>query len=271
MTTPDDFSFGGHWRYGEWQRAAMRKMYSGSSWLHQAGLQTLDAIDVIERANPQSYTPGNGAVYPNTSFGRSLQTVAQVIRLQLGLRVATLDLGGWDTHEYQGDTGGGYFRSKLEELSNGIAAFLLDLSNDNGVDHTKRITVVVMSEFGRTFQENGSRGTDHGHGNIMLVAGGAVNGGQVFGEWPGLATDQLYDRRDLAITTDYRRVLSEILIRRLGNPKLGAVFPGYTGYAPLGIVQGADLEVDYGSSTPTPTPTPEQPSNSRIFLPTVQR
>lgn len=274
MTTPNDFSFGGHWRYGEWQRSAMRKMYSGaSSWLHQAGLQTLDAIDVIERANPQSYTPGNGAVYPNTGFGRSLQTVAQVIRLQLGLRVATLDLGGWDTHEYQGDAGGGYFRSKLEELSNGIAAFLLDLSNDNGVDHTKRITVVVMSEFGRTFQENGSRGTDHGHGNIMLVAGGAVNGGQVFGEWPGLATDQLYDRRDLAITTDYRRVLSEILIRRLGNPKLGAVFPGYTGYEPLGVVQGADLEVDYGSSTPTPTPspTPGQSLSSRIYLPTVQR
>jgi uncharacterized protein (DUF1501 family) len=184
--------------------------------------------------------------------------------MQLGLQVATLDLGGWDTHEYQGDSGAGYFFDKLAELGSGVSALLLDLSNDNGTDHTKRITVVVMSEFGRSFQENASRGTDHGHGNVMLVAGGSVNGGQIHGTWPGLATEQLYDRRDLAITTDYRRVLSEILIRRLGNPKLGAVFPGFQNYSPLGVVQGADIEPDYTVVTP---PNADQ----RIYLPAIQR
>ena len=262
MTTPNDFNFGGHREFGDWQRVALRKMYDGSSWLHQAAVQTMDALDVVERANPGTYTPGNGAVYPNSGFGRSLQTVAQVIRMQLGLQVATLDLGGWDTHEYQGDAGTGYLSDKLKELGQGIEALLLDLSNDNGTDHTRRLTVVVMSEFGRSFQENASRGTDHGHGNIMLVAGGAVNGGRVHGEWPGLATDQLYDRRDLAITTDYRRVLSEILIRRLGNPQLGAVFPGYRSYTPLDVVQGTDLNPDYTEETPA--------SGQRIYLPAVQ-
>ena len=266
MTSPNDFNFGGHWFYGDRQREAMRKMYGGASWLHEAGIQTLDAIDVVESANPGSYTPGNGAVYPNSGFGRSLQTVAQVIRMQLGLRVATIDLGGWDTHEYQGDGGAGYFSDKLSELGSGIEALLLDLSNDNGTDHTKRMTVVVMSEFGRSFQENASRGTDHGHGNVMLVVGGAVNGGVVYGDWPGLSTEQLYDRRDLDITTDYRRVLSEILIRRLGNPKLGAIFPGYQGYAPLGILQGTDVEPDYTANTPTPGA-----SSQYLYLPAVQR
>jgi uncharacterized protein (DUF1501 family) len=272
MASPDDFHFNGHWQYGGPQRSSLRALYGGNSWLHQAGIQTLDAIDVVEYADPGNYTPGNGAVYPGSSFGDSLQTVAQLIKMQLGLRVATIDLGGWDTHEYQGDTGGGYFASRIGELASGLGAFYTDMSNDNGVDHNQRITVVVMSEFGRSFSQNESNGTDHGHGNVMLVLGGAVKGGKVYGQWPGLATEQLYDRRDLAITTDYRRVLSEILIRRLGNPNLGTIFPGYSGYAPLDVLQGADLTPIYTPAVvPTPTPNPQPGSQQKLYIPAVMR
>ena len=294
MRSPDDFSLHGHWYYGDWQRQALRQMYNGDSWLHEAGIQTLNALDVIEWSNPGTYVPENGAVYPNTGFGRDLQSVAQMIKMQLGLRVVTVDLGGWDTHEYQGDNGAGYFSNQIEQLSNGLAAFYADLTNHNGTDHTKRLTVVVMSEFGRSFSQNASRGTDHGHGNVMLVVGGTVNGGKVYGQWPGLGTDQLYDRRDLDITTDYRRVLSEILIRRLGNPNLGTIFPDYADYSPLGILQGADIEPIYTPASPPPptgggdpnNPTdpsdpsdpsdPETPENptqgsERLYIPGIRR
>jgi uncharacterized protein (DUF1501 family) len=272
MASPDDFRFNGHWRYGDWQKSGLRSMYSGSSWLHQAGIQTLDAVDVVEYADPGNYTPGNGATYPNSSFGDGLQTVAQLVKMQLGLRVATIDLGGWDTHEYQGDEGGGYFATRIGELAGGLNAFYTDMSNDNGVDHNKRITVVVMSEFGRSFAQNASNGTDHGHGNVMLLLGGAVKGGKVFGNWPGLATDQLYDKRDLAITTDYRQVLSEILIRRLGNPNLGTIFPGYGGYAPLDILAGVDLPPIYTPvAGPTPTPNPQPGRDQKLYIPSVIR
>jgi hypothetical protein len=129
-----------------------------------------------------------------------------------------------------------------------------------------------MSEFGRSFAQNASNGTDHGHGNVMLVLGGAVKGGKVFGAWPGLATDQLYDKRDLAITTDYRQVLSEILIRRLGNPNLGTIFPGYRDYAPLDILAGADLTPIYTPvSGPTPTPNPQPVGQQKLYIPSVIR
>jgi hypothetical protein len=126
-----------------------------------------------------------------------------------------------------------------------------------------------MSEFGRTFKQNASRGTDHGHGNVMLLLGGNVNGGQVLGAWPGLDTDQLYDKRDLQVTTDYRQVLSEILIRRMGNPHLGHIFPGYTAYQPLNLVAGVDLTPNYDPLEPVATATPTlTPSPSATVTPT---
>jgi uncharacterized protein (DUF1501 family) len=280
MRSPDDFTLHAHWYYGDWQRQALRQMYTGSSWLHESGIQTLNALDVLEWSNPGQYVPANGAVYPGGGFGSDLQSIAQMIKMQLGLRIVTVDLGGWDTHEYQGDNGGGYFFDQIEQLSSGLAAFYTDLTNHNGIDHTKRLTVVVMSEFGRSFSQNASRGTDHGHGNIMLVMGGTVNGGKVYGQWPGLANDKLYDHRDLQITTDYRRVLSEILIRRLGNPNLGTIFPKYSNYEPLGILQGTDIAPVYtpvdppaGGGEPTDPPDPggSAQDEQRLFIPGVKR
>jgi len=241
MDNPGDFSFSGNWYYKDIQRAALRRMYNGDSWLFRAGTQTLDAVDLIESADPGHYTPANGAQYPGGSFGDNLQTIAQMIKLDVGLRVAAVDLGGWDTHEYQGDGSGGYMADLLRNLAQGLAAFYTDLDGSGASDYNRRTTLVVLSEFGRRLRENASHGTDHGHGSVMLVQGGRVNGGKVYGSWPGLGVDQLYDRADLAVTTDYRRVLSEILINRLENPNLDYIFPGYEGYQPMDLVRGASV------------------------------
>ena len=140
---------------------------------------------------------------------------------------------------------GGPNENFSRELLSALAAFYTDLDGSGSSNYTQRLTVVVMSEFGRRLRENDDRGTDHGHGSFVLVMSGNALGG-VKGTWPGLANHQLFDGADLAVTTDYRRVLSEILIRRLQNTNLGVVFPGYTGYEPLGVVAGADLPPVYG-------------------------
>jgi uncharacterized protein (DUF1501 family) len=241
LSSPDQFSLNiGPWAWQSAQRSALRHLYqSGSSWLHQAGLQALDAVDIIELYAGGDYVPGNGAVYPDTWFGDNLKTIAQMTKLDLGLRVATLDLGGWDTHENQGNGAGGMFSGLVSELAQGLGALYTDLDGAGPANYTHRLTVVVMSEFGRRFFENPDGGTDHGHGNNMLVLSGNALGG-LKGTWPGLAEGQLSDD-DVAVTTDFRRVLSEILIRRLGNPNLASIFPGYGGYTPLGVVSGPDL------------------------------
>jgi uncharacterized protein (DUF1501 family) len=240
MSSPSSFSISGHWQWGDPQRSALRELYNGNNWLYEAATRTLDTLDVIETAASGSYTPANGAVYPAGSFGDNLKAVAQLIKADLGLRVATIDLGGWDTHENQGDGAAGYLATnQLTPMGQGLAAFYTDLSNVAcELDYTRKLTVVVMSEFGRRLRENANHGTDHGHGNAMFVLGGQVNGGQVYGAWPGLANAQLYDQADLAVTTDYRRVLSEILEKRLANPNLATVFPGYSGYSQMGLMRG---------------------------------
>lgn len=242
MNDPDGFSYNAHWSVRDMHRMALRRMYNGNTWLYQAGTRTLNIIDIIEAASPGSYAPSNGADYSGTgSFGNNLQVIAQMIKLDLGMRVATIDLGGWDTHENQGDGSGGYMSGMLDDLARGLAAFYQDLDGVGEQNYTSRLSVVVMSEFGRRLRENASGGTDHGRGSVMLALGGNVNGGQVFGNWPGLGPDQLFERTDLEVTTDYRRVLSEMLIRRGANPNLNNVFPGYSGYSPIGVFRGTDL------------------------------
>ena len=233
----DDFDLRGD----PFQKAALRHLYDGDTWLHTSGAQTFQAIDTIQRASSSAYQPANGATYPNGGFGSNLKTIAKLMKLGVGLRAATVDLGGWDTHQAEGEGSGGYLSHLVAELSNGLGAFYTDLDESDSPNYADRMTLVVVSEFGRRLSENASRGTDHGHGSGIFVLGGQVNGGRVITNWPGLQNEQLYDRADLAVTIDYRQVLSEILVRRLGNPRLGAVFPGFKDYQPLGIVRGTDL------------------------------
>jgi uncharacterized protein (DUF1501 family) len=231
VNSPSDFSQWGNDLVGS-QQAALRQLYKGSTLLHQAGARTLDALSIVSPLVEQEYQPSNGATYNDDELGQQLKTIAQMIKLDAGLRVAAVDFGGWDTHEYETDGNGGYIGDLLSQLSSGLANFYLDL--DSG--YTDRLSVVVISEFGRRLVQNESYGTDHGHGSVMLTLGGNVNGGQVYGNWPGLHNDQLYDHADLAVTTDYRQVLSELLSKRLGNSNIENIFPGFSGkYNPLGI------------------------------------
>lgn len=208
-------------------------LYKGDSWLHAAGQRTLATIRLVEQLKTEDYKPA--VEYPENEFGERLKTLASLMKQGLSMKVATVDLGGWDTHEWQGENGEGYFAELLGQLGGGLSAFYNDLSAAN---LTNKVNIVVMSEFGRRLSENASRGTDHGHGSAMLVLGGNVNGGKLYGKWPGLGAEQLYDRADLEATTDYRAVVSEILKVRLKNERLGVVFPGYSMGQPMGIVRG---------------------------------
>jgi uncharacterized protein (DUF1501 family) len=189
--------------------------------LESTGREAFDAIRVLKTADPSRYAPANGADYPRSAFGQALKQIAQLSRADLGVEVAFADVGGWDTHINQG-AAQGQLAARLDDFARGLAALTTDLG-----DRMEDTVVLTMSEFGRAVLENGNRGTDHGHGNAMLVMGGGVNGGRVFGRWPGLAVPQRFEGRDLAVTTDFRDVFAEVVVRHLGVVDTRPIFPGY--------------------------------------------
>jgi uncharacterized protein (DUF1501 family) len=221
----NDFSVGGKNPNAAPMSNTFEVMYDHSvdTVLHGTGQETFDAVRTLKAADPAHYTPSPNANYPKGRFGDSLKQLAQLIKANLGVQVAFADIGGWDHHVNEGSTQG-QIANVLSEFSQSISAFWTDLG-DLGED----TVVVTMSEFGRTTRENGNRGTDHGHANVMFVLGGPVEGGKVYGRWPGLDQSQLYEGRDLALTTDFRLVLSEVVSRYLGNKDLKTVFPGFEG------------------------------------------
>ena len=202
--------------------SAFEAMYadSGDRILHPAGDETFDAVKMLRAANPALYAPAANANYPTSEFGNSMKQIAQLLKANLGVEVAFTDVNGWDTHQNQGSVNG-QLANRLTDFSASIAAFWRDMGDDAG-----DITLVTMSEFGRTARENGTGGTDHGHANAMFVLGGNVKGGKVYGRWPGLDNDQLNEGRDLVLTTDYRQVLGEVVSQSLGANNLDVVFPG---------------------------------------------
>jgi len=189
--------------------------------LHGTGKETFEAINYLKQVNPAQYKAENGANYPTTPFGNALRQTAQLIKAGVGLEVAFTDVGGWDTHVNEGNQQG-QLSNLLRNFSSAIAALHTDLGQ-----RMDDVVILTMSEFGRTARENGNRGTDHGHANAMFIVGNSVRGGKVYGEWPGLKSDQLYEGRDLALTTDFRDVFGEIAAKHLGATNLMAVFPGY--------------------------------------------
>ena len=190
--------------------------------LGDTGRETFAAVNYLKQVNPAQYKPENGAQYPRSPFGNSLLQIAQLIKAGVGLEIAFTDIGGWDTHVNQGNARG-QLANLLGQFSSGLAALYQDLGQ-----RMDDVMVLTMSEFGRTVRENGNRGTDHGHANAMFVMGNGVRGGQVYGKWPGLKGDQLYEGRDLALTTDFRDVFGEIATRHLHATDLKSIFPGYT-------------------------------------------
>ncbi|HUI05379.1 MAG TPA: DUF1501 domain-containing protein [Verrucomicrobiae bacterium] len=198
-------------------------MYEGAvdSVMHGTGREAFDALAALQSADPTKYAPQNGAQYPKGAFGRCLMQIAQMIKADLGLEVAFAEIGGWDTHANQGGATG-QLANRFTEFSRGLAALYQDLG-----DRMADAVVLTMSEFGRTVRQNGNRGTDHGHATCFMVMGGPVRGGKVYGKWPGLAPDRLFEGRDLALTTDYRDVFAEIAKKHLGARDLPKIFPGF--------------------------------------------
>jgi uncharacterized protein (DUF1501 family) len=199
--------------------------------VHGTGTEMFDAVKMLKAANPQSYQPANSAIYPKSQFGQRLQQIAQLIKMDLGVEIAFADVGGWDTHVNQG-AATGQLANRLDDFAKSIEALVNDLGDRMG-----DVTILTMSEFGRMAKENGNGGTDHGHAGALFVIGGDVKGGKVYGKWPGLQPEQLYEGRDLALTTDFRSVFAEVAGRHLGATQLDKIFPGYSaGSGGIGLI-----------------------------------
>ncbi len=214
-------------RYGDEHVRALASIYDGNSSLDYAVRNSLDMIELLEQIDitvPDTY--------PNTGLADDLGLVAGMIKENVGLQVATVDYGGWDTHNGQGNDGGGYFATHVGDLSAAIKAFMDDLESAGLIDD---VVLVVHSEFGRRVRENGNQGTDHGTAQPMMVVGGKVLGGQIYGSFPGLRDSDLYLNTDLRMTTDFRQVFCDVVGNFLLNPNLSTVFPGYTGPKSIGL------------------------------------
>jgi uncharacterized protein (DUF1501 family) len=204
---------------------------AADSVLNRTGSEAFDAVKMLKSADPAKYQPENGAEYPRSAYGDALRQIAQLVKADVGLEVAFAEVGGWDTHVNQGNATG-QLAQRLDDFSRGIAALARDLGDRMG-----DTVILTMSEFGRAVSENGNRGTDHGHGNAMFIIGGQnVKGGKVYGRWPGLAREQRYEGRDLAVTTDFRAVFSEVVRGHLGVTDTRTIFPGFTDSQRLGFI-----------------------------------
>jgi uncharacterized protein (DUF1501 family) len=211
----------------------LESMYSTSAdkQLEGAGKDAFAAMKMIQTMTRGPYTPSNGAQYgQGGELGRSLQQVARLIKADAGVEAAFAEVGGWDHHQNEPNQ----MSNLLRQFGFALSAFAKDMG-----DRMQDIVLVTMSEFGRTAQENGDSGTDHGHGSLMMVLGGPVQGGKVYGKWPGLEREQLFEGRDLAVTTDFRAVLSELVSGHLGQKDLSQVFPGFKGAERLGLLRAS--------------------------------
>ncbi|PYV19193.1 MAG: hypothetical protein DMG21_02265 [Acidobacteria bacterium] len=215
---------GGSGSYAERLGGTVQAMYASASdpMLSSAANEMFGAVSTLQKIGVENYAPANGAQYPRGPLGRNLQQIAQLIKSGVGLEVAFAEVGGWDYHVNEGGVEG-QLAARLKEFGDALAAFHLDLG-----DRMADVCVLTMTEFGRTARENGNRGTDHGHANVMFVLGGDVRGGKVYGKWPGLKPHQLNEGRDLALTTDFRDVFAEVLVRHLGAQTTSPIFPGFT-------------------------------------------
>ncbi|MEP6764847.1 MAG: DUF1501 domain-containing protein [Gemmatimonadaceae bacterium] len=221
MNSIDEFSI--RTNGGDAEKRIEALYRTGSSDLvHGSGSEMFEAIKILKAANPQQYKPAAGIEYPKTPFGSRLAQIAQLIKANVGLEVAFADVGGWDTHVNQG-AANGQLATRLTDFSQSISSLVADLGQK-----MDDVVIITMSEFGRTVKQNGTGGTDHGHAGAMFVLGGSLKGPRtVHGRWPGLAPEQLYEGRDLALTTDFRSVFSEVASKHLGAASLEKMFPGY--------------------------------------------